>query len=62
MTKKHLHCTTNQTDSIVKSCINCHDSHILFTGEPYVKALGKSKINFLVFPALINFLPHELSN
>ena len=62
MTTNHLYCTTNQIDSTVKSCINCHDPHILFSGEPYVKVLGKSKINFLVFPALINFLPHELSD
>lgn len=49
--------TTNSIDSIVKSCLNCHDQHLHFESEPY----PLRGINYLIFPATTNFLPQELA-
>lgn len=41
-------------DSIVKSCLNCHDPHLHFDTLRGIK--------YLIFPATIDFLPQELAD
>lgn len=55
-----LNYTTNNIDTIVKSCINCQDPHIIFD-RPAVHDTLRG-IKYLIFPATINFLPQELDN
>lgn len=35
--------TTNIIDSTVKSCLNCHDPHLIFDDEPYKDTLRGTK-------------------
>ena len=55
-----LNYTTNIIDSTVKSCLNCHDPHLIFDDEPYKDTLRGTK--YLLFPATIYFLPQELAD
>ena len=49
-----LNYTTNNIDTIVKSCINYQDPHIIFD-RPAVHDTLRG-IKYLIFPATINFL------
>lgn len=55
-----LNYTTNIIDSTVKSCLNCHDPHLIFDDEPYKDTLRGTK--YLLFPATIYFLSQELAD
>lgn len=55
-----LNYATNIIDSTVKSCLNCHDPHLIFDDEPYKDTLRETK--YLLFPATICFLPQELAD